>query len=96
MELLWGVNDYSLYRFPFSPTQVFIAESVPFDVWHSRLGYPHRHTVQKILKENNFPFSASNKDVKCSFCLLGKLARIPLALVDHTSTSPFEIIRSDV
>ena len=53
-------------------------------------------TVHKILKDNNLPFSASNKNVKCDSFFLGKLARIPLALVDHTSTCPFDIVHSDV
>ena len=32
----------------------------------------------------------------CSFCILGKFAKLPFATVEHTSNAPFQIIHSDI
>lgn len=38
-ELLKGVNEHSLYKFP-SSLYAFLVHKAPFDVWHSRFGHP--------------------------------------------------------
>ena len=60
------------------------------------LGHPNNRTVKQVLRENALPSEPSKSNVKCESCLLGKLAKIPLALVEHKSSKPFDIIHSDV
>ena len=51
--------------------------------------------VSSIIAKNKLPSSFSSKSI-CHACKLGKLARMPLASVQHTSQRPFDIIHSDV
>lgn len=76
--------------------QALVGEKVSFDDWHARLGHPQYRTVSSIIRHHALPSSSVSTSTICSSLHLGKLSRIPLALVDHHSKLPFEIVYSDV
>ena len=65
--------------------------------WHSRLGHPSSSIVQQVLSKNNVPFvSESNKEQMCDACQLGKSHQLPYPVSTSVSSSPLELIFSDV
>ena len=67
-----------------------------FADWHARLGHPHMSTVSLIIAKNKLPYSSSSFMSIYPACKLGKMARMPIASVEHTSKKPFDIVHSDV
>ncbi|GKV31748.1 hypothetical protein SLEP1_g40416 [Rubroshorea leprosula] len=67
------------------------------DVWHLRLGHPSSASVTQlvrrglILSNNKVPSSIS-----CHACQLGKHTRLPFSDSLSTTSTPFELIHSDV
>ena len=47
-------------------------------------------------KFSKTPYFPRNNSAKCSSYFLEKLAKIPLALMEHKSQKPFDIVHSDV
>ena len=81
--------------FPHPPQALIVAEP-SFSLWHSHSDHPNNRTMKQIKRENSLSSTPSNSSVKCESCLLGKLAKIPLAYVDHKSITTFKFIHSDV
>ena len=82
-----------------SNTQALTAKPSSFFKWHARLGHPHQRVVSYIVKSHNLLISQSSNSsisTNCSSYHLGKLAKLPFASVEHTTTAPFQIIHSDV
>src|SRR5262249_38915233 len=73
-----------------------MAASVPtLDEWHQSLGHLNSQKLQFFVR-NNLLLASSNNVSPCSSCILGKLSRLSLALIEHTSNAHFKIIHSDV
>lgn len=66
-------------------------------VWHQRLGHPSSSVFQQLLKNQNLPLSGSEDKTRiCESCQLGKSKQLPFCESTRISTSPLEIIHSDV
>jgi hypothetical protein len=68
------------------------------DQWHSRLGHPASPIVQHILRRHELPSVSVNKAVNLVWdaCQQGKCHQLPFSLSTRVTTSPLEIIYSDV
>ena len=65
--------------------------------WHSRLGHPSSSVVQQILSKSRVPFvSESNKEQVCDACQQGKSHQLPYPVSISVSSSPLELVFSDV
>jgi hypothetical protein len=66
--------------------------------WHSRLGHSGFDVVSRIAKHFNLPLSLHNfnKDVICSSCQLGKRKKLPFSSSTCISTTPLQLIHTDV
>jgi hypothetical protein len=66
------------------------------DLWHMRLGHPQSRVVQTVLQKNfcrkSFPLSTSF----CKHCVMGKMTQLPFSHSTSCTTSPLEIVHSDV
>jgi hypothetical protein len=52
--------------------------------------------VHKVLRDNNISFSESNKESVCDACQMAKSHQLPYPKSSSVSTSPLELIFSDV
>jgi hypothetical protein len=91
--LLQGPSENDVYALPFKQAMVAMVPS--FADWHTGLGHPNSRLLATVLRQSNLP-SSSFKLSPCSSCCLGKLSRVPLVSIEHKSSTPFEIIYSDV
>jgi histone deacetylase 1/2 len=65
--------------------------------WHSRMGHPAYPVVQRILRDNNLPCASSfSNESVCDSCQKAKSHQLPYGRSDSVSSSPFELIFSDV
>lgn len=76
--------------------QVFSGVKVSSEQWHSRLGHPATPIVQHVLHRHELPSVSVNKTVVCDACQQGKSHQLPFSLSTRVTTSPLEIIYSDV
>jgi hypothetical protein len=72
------------------------ARSTTYSHWHARLGHPAPQVVQSILHLNELSCSRDSSSSVCNVCQLAKTHRLPYTHSVHCSTSPLEIIHSDV
>jgi histone deacetylase 1/2 len=65
--------------------------------WHSRLGHPAFPIVQRVLRDNKLPCaSSSNSELVCDSCQKAKSHQLPYGRSNSVSSSPLELIFSDV
>jgi hypothetical protein len=65
--------------------------------WHARLGHPSSSIVRFVVSNNNLPcVSDPSLDLVCDACQLGKSHQLPYPKSTSVSTSPLELIFSDV
>ena len=65
--------------------------------WHSRLGHPDFPIVERVLKSNNLPcVSDSSSESVCDSCQKAKSHQLPYGKSNSVSSSPLELIYSDV
>jgi histone deacetylase 1/2 len=65
-------------------------------LWHRRLGHPSSVVVHQVLRYNSIPFSESNKESVCDACQMAKSHQLPYPKSTSVSTSPLELVFSDV
>jgi histone deacetylase 1/2 len=97
--LLRGGSSQGLYHLsPSTVKQAFSSIKVSHDQWHSRLGHPASPIVPHILHRHELPSVSVNKAVNlvCDACQQGKSHQLPFSLSTRVTTSPLEIIYSDV
>jgi histone deacetylase 1/2 len=46
-------------------------------LWHRRLGHPSSGVVRQVLRDNEIPFSESNKESVCDTCQIAKSHQLP-------------------
>jgi histone deacetylase 1/2 len=63
---------------------------------HRRLGHPSSVVVHQVLRDNNIPFSESNKESVCDACQMAKSHQLPYLKSTSVSTFPLELIFFDV
>jgi hypothetical protein len=96
--ILEGECRYGLYPFP-APfnKKTYIATKVPSSRWHSRLGHPSSTIMKQVISRNKLPLlgEASCSSV-CDACQQAKCHQLPYTRFDSKSSSPLELIFSNV
>ena len=64
--------------------------------WHARLGHPSSQIVQHVLSRNELPTVSNKSNLVCDACQQGKSHQLPFSLSQHVTTTPLELIYSDV
>lgn len=64
-------------------------------IWHYRLGHSRAHTLDHIRKNNDISLLNSVSS-DCVPCRLEKSQCLPFNLMDNCSSSPLDIIHSEV
>ena len=75
--------------------EVYFGEQVSIDTWHARLGHPSSTTTHKILNSHSLPCNKKKMSL-CHHCALAKAHRLPFSSSTSSSTSPLEIVYSDL
>jgi len=66
-------------------------------VWHQRLGHLSTSVFQHLLRHQHLPFiSLVDQSNVCESCQLGKAKQLPFSESSRSSSSPLEVIHSDV
>ncbi|CAL9006084.1 unnamed protein product [Prunus brigantina] len=79
-----------------SQTSAFLGQKVRSSLWHSRLGHPTNEVVQLMLTAAQIPVVSDSISKLCSFCLDGKMHRLPVSSHHNKASSPFYRLHSDV
>jgi hypothetical protein len=96
--ILEGECRHGLYPFPApSNKKAYIATKVPFSRWHSRLGHPSSAIVTQVISRNKLPLlGEASCSLVCDACQQAKSHQLPYTRSDSKSSSPLELIFSDV
>ncbi|KAI5332874.1 hypothetical protein L3X38_023003 [Prunus dulcis] len=79
-----------------SPT-AFLVSKASIHTWHKRLGHPHSAVLKTIVTSNQLPLEDSSfSKPQCTDCILGKATRLPFTPSSSVSTTPLELVHSDV
>ncbi|KAJ0962959.1 hypothetical protein J5N97_028081 [Dioscorea zingiberensis] len=99
-SLLHGRCEGGLY--PITPAHIaqlktaLISEKPSQDQWHRRLGHPSHSVVQTVLHSHKLPFSVDKTVHVCDACQQAKSHQLPYSTSTHMSSSPLELVFSDV
>jgi hypothetical protein len=97
-----GACEGGLYplksRVPSSSNEVMLGTTkVSSSMWHSLLGHPSSPVVQQVLSRNKITFVTNlNKETVCDACQKGKSHQLPYSRSTSESSSPLELVFSDV
>jgi hypothetical protein len=97
--LLRGQCRRGLYPLPASSTikHAFGVTKPSVSKWHSHLGHASSSIIRYVIKENNLPCLAESKEESvCDSCQKAKAHQLPYARSTSVSSSPPELIFSDV
>jgi histone deacetylase 1/2 len=82
-------------NFQISNKQAFGATKISSSRWHSRLGHPAFSIVERVLRNNELPFVGEHESV-CDSCQKAKSHQLPYPVSTSVSTTPLELVFSDV
>lgn len=89
-----------LYPFPSVDSSsgkcVLSAIKPSLERWHNRFGHPSLVIVNKVLHQRNLDFVKESSKEVCDACQLGKSHQLPFSKSTSVSSSPLELIFSDV
>jgi hypothetical protein len=75
----------------------FSSIKVSKEQWHDHLGHLSFKVVSRVLRDNKLPFVSTKSDVHvCDACQQDKSHQLPFAKSFSVSTSPLELVFSDV
>jgi hypothetical protein len=96
-SLLQGPNDGNVYKLPSSShPRVYSTMSISSSqCWHNRLGHPSSRILHHVLKSNNVPVKTYSFN-NCTHCMVNKSHKLPFNKSSISSSSPLEIVHSDV
>jgi hypothetical protein len=96
--ILEGECRHGLNPFPApSNKKAYIATKVPFSRWHSRLCHPLSAIVKQVISRNKLPLlGEASSSLVCDACQQAKSHQLPYTRSDSKSSSPLELIFSDV
>jgi hypothetical protein len=102
--LLQGPSENGLYPLHFHHASAnkkdftaFLGVKTTDMVWHHQLGHPSESVFSHLLSHHQLPVSGpSNKTWVCEPCQLGKSKQLLFSASSRVSTSPLELIHSDV
>jgi hypothetical protein len=66
------------------------------DIWHSRLCHVNFEAIKRLSDISLIPKYKHAKGAKCGICVQAKQTRKPFHTVESRSTTPLELIHSDV
>ena len=72
------------------------ARSTSYSQWHARLEHPSPQVVRSILHLNKIPCPRDSLSSVCNACQIAKSHQLPYTSSVHRSSSPLELIFSDV
>ena len=100
---LEGKPENGTYQWPKAPTSTppslsfASATSTTLSDWHSRLGHPAASILQTMLSTFHLPLSSKAlKNKPCNACSINKMHKLPFSVSTLISTSPLEVVFSDV
>lgn len=92
-----GVYSIHLHSNKSSPPFAFIGGRVNIAVWHQRLEHPAFPILKQLAVQSCLPFHGSlNEQEFCDSCLLEKSTRLPFQRSSSISSSPLELVQSDI
>ena len=65
-------------------------------LWHSRLGHPNKLILQKVLSQMSIKVSSHTPVTFCEACQYGKLHQVSFPSLPLHTTTPFQVIHTDV
>ncbi|KAB2600658.1 hypothetical protein D8674_038536 [Pyrus ussuriensis x Pyrus communis] len=74
----------------------FLGQLVKSTLWHQRFGHPSNKIMSIMLKQSNIPLELDMNHSMCTYCLQGKMCRLPFSSSSDRYFSPFEKVHSDV
>ncbi|KAK4415342.1 Retrovirus-related Pol polyprotein from transposon RE1 [Sesamum alatum] len=99
-SLLEGRCESRLYPIKASDVaalkHALVSNTTSFTQWHARLGHPSSQVVQSILRLNNISCAKESQLPVCNACRVAKSHQLPFTSSVHRSSSPLELIFSDV
>ena len=102
-KLLRGTLYDDLYRLQTpsphsrsSTPSIFLGEHISLVGWHRRLSHPNKALLRRLLSNFRLPISSSEFPTVCEPCQLGKSRCLPFYHSHVSSSSPFQLIYSDV
>lgn len=66
------------------------------EVWHQRLGHPHKDILQLLVKNKSLVLNKISSSLLCDACQLGKSSRLPFLSSETVTRSPLERIHCDL
>jgi len=90
-------NDglYVFYDVHFSSVLVFFI-SATANLWYCHLSHPTPHILNLLVSNNKIVCTSRHSLAQCQACPLGKSSRLSLQLMGHKTTTPLDLIFSDV
>jgi len=77
--------------------QGLAATTTSLDLWHRRIGHPSSSIVDYVTRSNKLACTPrTNKNNVCDSCQQAKIHQLPFRLSTHVTSSPLELIHSDV
>jgi len=95
--LLTGRCKNGLYTLPNNSSKAFLTVKLSKEQLHKRLGHPASPITIRILKNNNLAIDTRvSSSLICHACQLGKAHQLPFVYSQHVSTTPLQLIHTDV
>ena len=100
--LFRGRCENGLYPFPNgsgrfqSSMSALVGVRCSVQKWHARLGHPANSIIKFLISKKLVPLHGTPHVSFCESCPLGKSKKLPFNLSESVSTSPLELLHSDV
>jgi histone deacetylase 1/2 len=92
-----GRCEGGLYPFKSSSNKQVLGVAKPLSsLWHHKLGHASSRVVQQVLSRHKLPFIHSNNNNVCDVCQQGKSHQLPYPKSTSISSSPMDLVFSDV
>jgi len=92
-----GRCEHGLYPLNSSNKEASLIVKPSTTVWHHRLGHASTPVVHRVISRYKLPFSSDSNQVSvCDACQQGKSHQLPYPRSTSVSSSPFDLVFSDV
>ncbi|KAJ4816146.1 hypothetical protein LUZ62_028712 [Rhynchospora pubera] len=75
--------------------RAFLGVCITANLWHARFGHPSNEATLHVLKNFSIPCSSMSLS-SCHDCIVAKAHKLPFCNSSSTTTSPLQLIHSDV
>jgi histone deacetylase 1/2 len=94
---LYPINLRQLPSSKFHALTMTVGVKASTSTWHCRLGHPSANILHRVISKFSLPITGSiHKQGICVSCQLGKSKQLPFSDSSRESTTPLELIHSDV